>query len=103
MKEISPADTNRYPDVAIKGEDNTQADNAVADVFFFAPAPEGDEEIKIAKISISLPNGIRKCTMNFDFDIEVEYEEVEGKGGPKKRKYHNLSRGGTWVWDFGDA
>ena len=88
------------PKVKNTGNDNTQADNAVAEVFFFAPSPAGEGEIKLAKLSISFPNWVKKATVKMNTTIEVE---VEKDGQKTKATVTCCRRGGTWVWDFGDA
>ena len=80
------------------GNDNTQADNAVADVFFFAPSPTGDKEIKLAKLSLSFPKS-KKVTVKMPFDVEVQTQT--GKNATKASI--SCCDDSEWVWNFGDS
>ena len=100
MKNTIKDDEYRYPDKPIKGEDNTQADNAVADVFFFSPSPNGDKEIKVAKLSFSVPNNVKKVKLQLNAEIEVVYE---GKEKLVSKVSISNPNDCCWVWDFGDA
>ena len=81
------------------GNDNTQADNAVADVFFFAPSPSGDGEIKLVKISMKFPK-TKQVKMKFPLKIETQIQQ--GKSSSKVKITCCEDDGSEWVWNFGD-